>query len=127
MLKERGVPSTFWGEAVSTAIFILNRSVTKSVHSSTPYEAWHGDKSAVHFMRTFGCMAHVKVTHPHVAKLDDHSVKMVFVGYESGSKGYRVNDSVTSRLHVTRDAVFDEAKGWNWEAGDASIPKTFTV
>ena len=79
-------------------------------------------------MRTFGCIAHVKVTRPHAAKLDDRSMKMVFLGYEPGSKGYRVYDPVSGRLHVSRDVVFDETKGWNWEApDDVATPDTFTV
>nr|CAB3451780.1 unnamed protein product [Digitaria exilis] len=128
LLKARDVPSTFWGEAVSTAVFILNRLPTKALRDKTPYEAWHGVKPAVHFMRTFGCVVHVKVTRPHAAKLDDRSVKMVFIGYEPGSKGYRVYDPASGRLHITRDAVFDEAKGWNWDhSGSDAVPDTFTV
>ena len=64
-------------------------------------------------MRTFGCIAHVKVTRPHTGKLDDRSIKMVFVGYETGSKEYCVYDPASGKLHITRDAVFDEAMGWN--------------
>ncbi|KAF0899185.1 hypothetical protein E2562_015550 [Oryza meyeriana var. granulata] len=33
---------------------------------------------------------------------------MVFVGYETGSKAYRVYDPETRRVHVTRDVVFDD-------------------
>ncbi|WVZ81780.1 hypothetical protein U9M48_029122 [Paspalum notatum var. saurae] len=127
LLKARKVPGTFWGEAVSTAVFLLNRSPTKSVTGKTPYEAWHGEKSVVQFLRTFGCIAHVKVTHPHAAKLDDRSVKMVFVGYEPGSKAYRVYDPVGGRLHVSRDDIFDEAKGWPWEETGAAHDDTFKV
>ena len=43
LLNARGVPSTFWGETVSTAVFILNRSPTKALKNKTPYEAWHGE------------------------------------------------------------------------------------
>ncbi|OAE24027.1 hypothetical protein AXG93_4079s1160 [Marchantia polymorpha subsp. ruderalis] len=63
-------------------------SVTFGLHDMTPYEAWHKKKPAVHFMHTFGCIAHVKKTRPHAKKLDDKSIKMVFVGYELGSNGY---------------------------------------
>lgn len=30
MLKEKGMPDTFWAEAVNTAVSILNRSPTKA-------------------------------------------------------------------------------------------------
>ncbi|WVZ83650.1 hypothetical protein U9M48_030778 [Paspalum notatum var. saurae] len=126
LLKARKVPGTFWGKAVCTAVFLLNRSPTKSVDGKTPFEAWHGEKPAVQFLRTFGCIAHVKVTRPH-AKLDDRSVKMVFVGYELGSKAYRVYDPVGGRLQVSQDVIFDEAKGWPWEETGAAHGDTFTV
>ncbi|WVZ91404.1 hypothetical protein U9M48_037581 [Paspalum notatum var. saurae] len=127
MLKARNMPGAFWGEAVHTAVFVLNRSPTRSVAGKTPYEAWFGEKPAVHFLRTFGCLAHAKVTRPHLAKLEDRSKKMVFIGYEPGSKAYRLYDPVARRLHVSRDVVFDESKGWDWQAGGEADGDTFTV
>ncbi|CAO2147884.1 unnamed protein product [Urochloa humidicola] len=62
MLKAMKMPVAFWGEVVSTAVFILNRSPTKALKGATPFEAWHGRKPDVSFLRTFGCVAHVKVT-----------------------------------------------------------------
>jgi len=94
-------------------VFILNSSPSKALKNKTPYEAWHGEKPAVHFMQMFGCIAHVKVTRLHTGKLDNRSIKMVFIGYELGSKAYRVYDPASGKLHITRDAVFDEAKGCN--------------
>jgi hypothetical protein len=31
MLKAKGLPGWFWGEAVNTAVYILNRCPTKTV------------------------------------------------------------------------------------------------
>lgn len=44
MLKAKGMPSMFWGEAVATAVYLLNRSFTRRVDGHTRYEAWHGTK-----------------------------------------------------------------------------------
>jgi IS30 family transposase len=60
MLKSKGVPSKYWGEAINTAVYLLNRSPTKSLDGKTPYEAWHGKRPRVDHLRTFGCIAHVK-------------------------------------------------------------------
>ena len=49
MLKTKGLPGYFWGEAVSTAVFILNRAPTRALDGQTPYEAWHGERPAGHF------------------------------------------------------------------------------
>jgi hypothetical protein len=34
---------------------------------------------------------------------------MIFMGYEPGTKGYQAFDPVTSRVHISRDVVFDES------------------
>jgi hypothetical protein len=39
LLKQRGMLAKFWGEAVLTAVYILNHSPTKALNKMTPYEA----------------------------------------------------------------------------------------
>lgn len=97
------------GEAVTTAVFLLNRAPTRGVEGMMPYETWHGKKLGVGLLRTFGCMAHVKVTTLHRKKLDTRSRKGIFVGYEPGSMAYRMFDPVSKRVRVTRDVIFDES------------------
>lgn len=134
LLKQRSMPAEFWGEAVTTAVFLLNRSPTKSLVGKTPYEAWHGRKPAVQFLRTFGCLAYVK-EQGHLRKLDDRNTPVVFIGYEEGMKAYRFLDPMTRRVRIARDVVFDEDRGWNWAAencdnehpsSDFTIEYTFT-
>ena len=76
LLKSMEVPGEFWGEAVSTAIYLLNRAPTKSVTGKTPYEAYHNRKPSVEHFRIFGCMGHVKDVTPHLPKLADRSKLM---------------------------------------------------
>jgi hypothetical protein len=42
---------------------------------------------------------------------------MVFVGYEADTKGYKMLDPATNKVHVNRDVVFEEAAQWDW-SGD---------
>ncbi|WVZ63746.1 LOW QUALITY PROTEIN: hypothetical protein U9M48_013354 [Paspalum notatum var. saurae] len=113
----------FWGEPVR----IVNRAPMKSSKGVTPFEAWHGRMPDVAFLRTFGCVSHVKNVKPHLGKLEDRSTHMVFLGYEEGSKAYRstirglsgdvvFDESTAERVHVLRDVVFDESTSWSWEA-----------
>jgi hypothetical protein len=117
MLKAKGLPGWFWGEAVNATMYVLNRCPTKSVDGMTPFEAWHGRKSTVHHLRTFRCIVYVWNTTPHLKKLENRGRKMIFVGYESDSKAYRAYDPITKRVHVTRDMVFDEHAQWDWGSG----------
>jgi hypothetical protein len=100
---------------VATVVYVLNRSPTKSLDGVTPYEAWHGKKPRVDHLRIFGCIGHVKRVGPGVRKLSDRSQKMVLIGYEEGTKGYRLLDPVSKKLHISRDVIFEEDQAWNWE------------
>ena len=60
MMKAKKMPTEFWGEAVTTVVFILNHAPTKALKGKTPFEVWHGRKPNVSFLRTFGCVGHVK-------------------------------------------------------------------
>ncbi|KAM0826515.1 hypothetical protein ACQ4PT_068834 [Festuca glaucescens] len=113
LLKQREMPAVFWGEAVLTAVYILNRSPTKALDGRTPYEAWHGRKPAVSHLRVFGCLAFAKEL-GHIGKLDDRSTPGVFIGYSEGSKAYRILDPKTQRVRTSRDVVFTEGRGWAW-------------
>ena len=130
LLKSVAVPSYFWTEAVKTAVYLLNRAPTRSLDGVTPYEAWHGHKPSVLHLRVFGCVAHVKKLGPGVTKLSDRSTPMIFIGYEEGTKGYRVYNPATQKVQVTRDVLFKESRPWTWNAQGAvtaPAPTTFTV
>jgi hypothetical protein len=98
LLKSKGVPGEFWGEAVATTVHLLNRAPTRSMQGKTPYEALYKKKLKVHYFGTFGCVAHVKRIGPGVTKLLDRSVRIVFIGYETGTKVYRLCDPVAKKL-----------------------------
>ncbi|WCJ34767.1 Retrovirus-related Pol polyprotein from transposon TNT 1-94 [Euphorbia peplus] len=114
MLKERKVLPQMWGEAIRHAVYVLNRLPTRSLSGMTPYEAWFGKKPYVDYLRVFGCIAHMKIPSVHVRKLDDRSKQVVHFGREPGTKAYRLYDPSTGTVHVSRDIVFEEAKGWSW-------------
>ena len=97
MMKAKGMPAKFWGEAVTTAVFILNHAPTKALTGKTPFETWYGSKPNVSFLWTFGCIGHVRKMKPVLTKLEDRSTPMVFLGYEEGTK-----------VVVSRDVMFDE-------------------
>ena len=108
MMKAKGMPAKFSGEAVTTAVFILNRAPTKALKGKMPFEAWHEHKPNVSFLRTFGYVGHVKNTKPHLDKLKDRSTPMVLLGYKEGTKAYRLYDPKRGKVVISIDVVFDE-------------------
>jgi hypothetical protein len=91
LLKQRGMPTVFWGEAVVIVVYILNCSPTKALNGKMLYQAWHGRKPAVSHLRVFGCLTFDKEL-GHIGKLDDRSTLGVFIGYVKGSKAYHILD-----------------------------------
>ncbi|RDX82225.1 hypothetical protein CR513_37010, partial [Mucuna pruriens] len=70
MLKAKSMPKKFWAKAVSFAVYLSNRSPTRNV-------------------KIFGSIAYAHVPNQGRSKLDDRSVKHVFIGYDANSKGYK--------------------------------------
>jgi hypothetical protein len=64
------------------------------------------------FLRTFGCIGHVKLTKPHLSKLEDKSTPMVFLGYEVGSKAYQLYNLREGNVTVLC-GIFDEKAAWD--------------
>ena len=122
MLKEKDLPRELWGEAVNTAVYLLNQASTQSLKGLTPYEAWIGRKPLVDHLQIFGSIVHVKCTKVPQKKLDDRSSPMVFIGYEIGTKAYRCFDPVNGSLHISRDVLFEEDAKWDWSNQKESIP-----
>src|SRR5436190_4236158 len=46
MISHSSLPESLWGDALKTAVYILNRVPTKAV-PKTPYEMWTGKKPSI--------------------------------------------------------------------------------
>ncbi|GJV68705.1 putative ribonuclease H-like domain-containing protein [Tanacetum coccineum] len=99
MLADSKLPTTFWAEAVNTACYVQNRVlVTK------PHELFLGRKSALGFMRPFGCPVTILNTINHLGKFDGKADEGFFVVYSINSKAFKVFNNrtriVEENLHV---------------------------
>ncbi len=108
MLADSGLPQKFWAEALSTAVYLRNRSPTKSLPESTPFEKWSGEKPDVSHLRVFGCNAYSHVPRDERGKLDSKTNKCWMLGYGSTTKGYRLYNRNKKKVFFSRDVVFDE-------------------
>lgn len=112
MLKTKRLPKYLWGEAVSTATYVLNRSPSKRLDGVTPEEAWSGKKpNAVH-LRVFGFVCFRHIPDQLRSKMDDKGEQMILLGYHSIG-GYKLFNPKTKQVVVSRDMFVDELKCWN--------------
>ena len=63
MMSLTDLPLSFWGYALETTAFTLNRAPSKS-DETTLYELWFGKKPKLSFLKVWGCDAYVKKFHP---------------------------------------------------------------
>ena len=105
MMSHTDLPVSFWGYALETATFILNRAPSKSVET-TPYEIWHGMKPSLSFLKVWGCEAYVKKLQPD--KLEPKAEKCIFVGYPKETIGYTFYNKSEGKTFVARNGYFLE-------------------
>ncbi|KAK8708436.1 hypothetical protein V6N13_059478 [Hibiscus sabdariffa] len=105
MMSHSDLPISFWGHALETTAFTLNRVPSKSVEK-TPYEIWTGKCPSMSFMKIWGCQAYVK--HQMSTKLEPRSHKCIFVGYPKETKGYYFFNPKENKVFVARTGVFLE-------------------
>lgn len=106
MLADTGLPKHLWAEALSTANHVRNRSPV-SGRAKTPWELAFGSKPDVSYFRAFGCRAFVHIPKQLRDKLSPVSEAGRFIGYPSGTKGYKILTD-TGRVVVSRDVTFVE-------------------
>ncbi|KAK1626816.1 hypothetical protein QYE76_001131, partial [Lolium multiflorum] len=105
MMSLTDLPLSFWGYALETAAFTLNRAPSKSV-ATTPYELWFNKKPKLSFLKVWGCEAYVKKLQPD--KLEPKAEKCVFIGYPKETIGYTFYHRSEGKVFVAKNGTFLE-------------------
>nr|CAI72292.1 putative polyprotein [Phytophthora infestans] len=108
MLHYKSMSTQWWAEAVSTAVYLINRSTNTSNSDVTPYELSFQVKPRMEHLRVFGSQGYAHVNDVIRTKLEPKSFKCTFLGYAENVKGYRVYDMDASKVKVTRSVKLDE-------------------
>lgn len=107
MVSGAKLQKTFWGEAVLTATYLINRSpsVALKEHLKTPYEMWHNRKPNLKYLKVFGSTVYVH-DKSRKRKFDEKSWKGILVGYEPN--GLKIWDVEARKFTIARDVIVDE-------------------
>jgi Integrase core domain len=105
MMSKAELSHSFWGFALETAAFMLNRVPSKSV-KKTPYKLWFGKFSNVSFIKIWGCEAYVKRLMSD--KLSPRSGKCIFMGYPKETKRYCFYYKSENKIVIARHTIFLE-------------------
>ena len=109
MLHHASMPKSFWAEALSTAVYNRNRTLSRSLRgNTTPSYQWFGYTPDLSHTRIFGCRWWYVIPKTKVKKLDARSREAIMVGYSLNSKGYKLWDAESKSFVISRDVKFDE-------------------
>ncbi|KAL5577658.1 hypothetical protein UlMin_019357 [Ulmus minor] len=115
LLFQNSVPKSYWGEAVLTSIYLINRLVTPVLDSQSPISLLtqffpNFNTSSSISPRVFGCTSFVHIHSSLRSKLDPKAIKCIFIGYSSTQKGYKCYHPSTQKFYVSADVTFHETR-----------------
>ena len=115
LLMEQNVPTIFWGDAILTAAYLINRIPSKVLNYTTPIQKLLDIFPNFPFinslpLKVFGCVVfvHKKDGNKYGARAD----KCIFLGYSSTQKGYKCYCPSSKKLIVSQDTVFSEDEAY---------------
>ncbi|KAG7536931.1 Reverse transcriptase RNA-dependent DNA polymerase [Arabidopsis suecica] len=120
MMFQKHMPKRFWGDAVMTACYLINRIPTRILKDKSPFEILNKLSPNIDHLKVFGSLCFVFVPGDLRNKLEPKSTRCVFIGYSTTQKGYKCFDPINNRYHVSRDVKFMEDKAYfeekSWES-----------
>ena len=114
------MPISFWWEAFHTASYLINRMPTPTLNNLSPYQKLHNQPPNYQFLRVFGsaCYPFLRPYSKH--KLDFHSQKCLFLGYNPLHKGYRCLIK-SGKVYVAAHVIFNESDFPNSKLFSSSV------
>ena len=113
LLFQSNVPKKFWGEAVLTATYLINRLPSRVLKLKSPLDVFLSIYPNCHLVtkipfKLFGCTAFVHVYPQNRGKLDARSTRCIFLGYSTSKKGYKCFCPTTQKFFHSMDVTFFE-------------------
>lgn len=102
-------PFTYWTEAFSTAVHLINRLPTAVLQYTSPFEVLHHHKPDYTYLKIFGCLSY-----PHLRPFNSHKIQFrsspcVFLGYSPRHKEYQCLHS-SGKIYISRHVIFYETQ-----------------
>jgi len=108
LLFQSKLPNCYWSSVVLHAIFLINRVTTPLLNHKSPYHVLYDKVPDSNTFKVFGCLCFASTLQSHRTKLQSMARKSIFLGYQSGYKGYILLDLHSRAIFVSRHVTFHE-------------------
>jgi hypothetical protein len=105
-MPDSSVPYRFWVEALSTAVYLINRLPSPTLHLDSPYSRLFGVLPDYNSLHVFGCICFVHLPPIERQKLVAQSVQCAFLGYSNSHKEFVYYDADANKLRISRNVIF---------------------
>ena len=103
------VPEHFWGDAILTACYLINRMPSSVLKNNIPHSILFPHEPLHPLpLRVFGSTCFVHNFSPGLDKLSPRSHKCVFLGFTRSQRGYKCFSPFLNRYFVSADVTFNE-------------------
>jgi hypothetical protein len=114
MLHDSGAPKFLWAKVTKHAVYLKNRTWTRTLGNTTPYEILYGRKPDLSDIQPWGCK--VCVHDPNNSKLEGRSKIGRWMGFdEETSDGHRIYWPEKRTITIERSVKF------NFEAEEITV------
>ena len=110
MLSHACLSRRFWGEAMLSAVQVINLSPSSALNGETPEKVWSGRNKSYKHLKVIGCKAFVHIPSDERFKLDPKSKACIYLSSGEDKFGYKLFDPVNKKVLRSRDVVFMEDK-----------------
>ena len=84
MLSHAKLPKSYWGEALMTAVYLINLSPSYPLQGDVPNRVWYNKDVSYNHLKVLGCKAFVHIPQDERLKLDAKTRQCIFLGFWIG-------------------------------------------
>ena len=108
LMFQSNLPRKYWGEALLTAVYLINGMPTHTLQNRSPFEVLYKIRPNCDHLRIFGCLCYAATLKRNRDKLQSRAHPCIFLGYPYNQKAYELLDLATNKIFTSRDVRFHE-------------------
>lgn len=105
---QASLPTKFLADCILHAVYLINRIPLPILSHKSPYSMVFGTNPDLTSLRVFDCLCYTSTKKAHRGKFEARARKYVFIGFSTGTKGYKLYDLHSWESFLSRDLMFYE-------------------